>query len=176
MSEPNEIVNRVSQSTLISIDLESYFSAGERVIYDIAQNLFQGLVLKEKDFRLFIKEHDWSAYEGKYVAITCSQDVIIPTWAYMLISSKLAPHASLIVLGNAEELEQALFSRALDQINPEDYKGAKVVIKGCSKVPVPNSAYVELTTKLRPYVSSIMFGEPCSTVPVYKARKVKDQA
>lgn len=173
MTGTNEIINRVAQSPLVSIDLEMYYPKGERVVYDMAQNLFQGLVLKEKDFRQFVKEHDWTFYKDKFVAITCSEEAIIPTWAYMLISSKMEPFASLVILGNAEDLEKALFSKVLTKINPEEYKDAKVVIKGCSKLPVPNAAYVELTAMLRPFVASIMFGEPCSTVPVYKAKKDK---
>ena len=172
MAESKEIVNRVANSPLMSFDLEDFFPDGERVLYDIAQNLFQGMVLKEKDFRAFIKDHDWSQYQDKHVAVTCSADAIIPTWAYMLLSSKLQPHASTVILGDLDDLERFLFSKVIENINPEDFKDAKVVIKGCSKLPVPDSAYVELTAKLRPYVSSIMFGEPCSTVPVYKARKV----
>lgn len=171
MEEKSEIVNRVSQSSIISIDLETLYPQGERVVYDIAHNLFQGLILKEKDFRSFIKDHDWSQYEGKHVAITNSAEAIIPTWSYMLLSSKMQPFAATIVLGSLEELEKRLFSQVLNQINPEDYINAKVVIKGCSGLPVPDSAYVDLTTKLRPVVASIMFGEPCSTVPVYKAKK-----
>ena len=171
MAEQNEIVNRVSQSSLVSIDLETFYPQGERVVYDLAQNLFQGLILKEKDFRAFIKDHDWPQYKGKHVAITCSADAIIPTWAYMLLSSKMQPYAATVILGGLEELEKRLFSQVLSNINPEDYTNTKVVIKGCSGLPVPDSAYVDLTTKLRPYVSSIMFGEPCSTVPVYKAKK-----
>ena len=173
--DQNEIVNRVSQSPLQSIDLETLFPQGERIEYDVSQNLFQGLILREKDFRTFVKEHDWNQYEGKHVAITCSADAIIPTWAYMLLASKMQPFAKTVILGTVEELEKALFSKALAQINPKDYQDAKVVIKGCSDLPVPNSAYVELTSILRPYASSIMFGEPCSTVPVYKkSRKLKD--
>jgi len=176
MSESNEIVNRVAQSSLISIDLESLYPEGERVVYDIAQNLFQGLILKEKDFRTFIKEYDWSQYEHKHVGIICSADAIVPTWAYMLLTSKLQPFAKTVILGGLEEMEKALFTEALSKINPEEYKDSRVVIKGCSGLPVPDSAYVELTAKLRPHVASIMFGEPCSTVPVYKAKKEKDTA
>ena len=171
MEDKSEIINRVSQSSLISIDLETLYPQGERVVYDIAKNLFQGMILKERDFRAFIKEHDWSQYKGKHVAITNSTDAIIPTWAYMLLSSKMHPYASTVILGGLEELEKRLFAQVLAQINPEEYTNAKVVIKGCSGLPVPDSAYVDLTTNLLPFVASIMFGEPCSTVPVYKAEK-----
>ena len=174
ITDPDKIVNRVAQSSLISIDLETLYPEGERVVYDIAQNLFQGLILKEKDFRAFIKEHDWSKYEGKHIALTCSADAIIPTWAYMLLTSKLQPYAETVILGDIEQLEKTLFSKVISEINPENYKGVKVVIKGCSHLPVPDSVYVELTEMLIPHVSSIMFGEPCSTVPVYKSKKLKD--
>ena len=164
------IVNRVANSRLITLNLEDHYHAGERVLYDIRHNLHQGLILKEKDFRHFIKEQDWQEYAGKNVAITCSAEAIVPTWAYMLLASVLAPYANLVVYGDLTALEQALFQQALNNINPEQYKDQRVVIKGCSKVEVPVYAYVELVRLLRPYAKSIMYGEPCSTVPIYKAR------
>lgn len=166
MQEP--IINRVAQSALVSIDLELYYPEGERVLLDIKEVLFQGLILREKDFRQWIKEHDWQQYSGKHVAIICSADAVVPVWAYMLIGTVLEPHAKFFVFGSEQELEDILYQRALDKIDPEDFRDAKVVVKGCSHKPVPVSAYVELTRKLRPYVSSIMYGEPCSTVPLYK--------
>lgn len=165
------IINRVANSTLISLDLEDYYHSGERVIYDLKDNLFMGLILKEKDFRDFLKNHDWQQYSSKNVAILCSEDVIVPTWAYMLLAIYLQPHAHLVIFGSLADLERKLYEEALSKIDFQTYKGAKVVIKGCSKVQVPISAYVELTTKLRPYAQSIMFGEPCSTVPLYKKPK-----
>lgn len=164
------IVNRVAKSGLISLDLEDYYHAGERVLYDLKDNLFMGLILKEKDFREFLKTHDWSQYSGKNVAITCTEDAVIPTWAYMLLAIQLEPFAHIIVFGNLQDLEQKLYDEALAKINFEEYAGAKVVVKGCSKVAVPTTAYVEVTRRLRPYAQSIMFGEPCSTVPLYKKR------
>ena len=164
------IVNRVAKSGLISLDLEDYYHAGERVLYDLKDNLFMGLILKEKDFREFLKIHDWSQYSGKNVAITCTEDAVIPTWAYMLLAIQLEPFAHIIVFGNLQDLEQKLYDEALAKINFEEYAGAKVVVKGCSKVAVPTTAYVEVTRRLRPYAQSIMFGEPCSTVPLYKKR------
>lgn len=169
MSE--EIINRVAASPLVTIDLEDYYHKGERVVYDLAQNLFQGMVLREKDLREFVKDHDWSQYEGKNVALTCSEDAIIPTWAYMLIVTKLEGIAHTVVLGSRDTLEFALYKEALEEINPEDFTDKPVVIKGCGKLPVPDSAYVELTRLLKPYVKSIMYGEPCSTVPLYKKPK-----
>lgn len=163
-----EIVNKVAASGLITIDLEEYYPAGDRVAYDIADNLWQGLALKEKDFRAFVKEHDWTQYTGKHVAIFCSADAIVPTWAYMLLASVLQPHAASVVFGSLETLETVLFERALESIKPADFQDARVVIKGCGNLPVPSSAYVALTEKLRPVVRSIMYGEPCSTVPIWK--------
>lgn len=171
MGEENEIINRVASSSLVSIDLEEYYPEGDRIVYDLAENLFQGLILREKDFREFVKNHDWSQYAGKHIAITCSADAIIPTWAYMLLTTKLQPFARTIVLGSLDDLESRLFQEVINAINPEEFSGTKVVIKGCSNLPVPDSAYVELTSRLQDHVSSIMFGEPCSTVPVFKKKR-----
>ena len=166
-----EIINRVASSGLISLDLEEYYHRGERVIYDLKDNLFMEAILKEKDFRAFLKEHDWSTYEGKNVAIICSVDAIIPTWAYMLLSLKLEPYANCVVYGSLENLETKLFENALNQMDFEQYRDARVVVKGCSKVEVPTAVYVELSRRLQPWVKSLMFGEPCSTVPLYKRPK-----
>lgn len=164
----NEIINRVASSPLVTIDLEDYYHKGEREVYDLAQNLFQGMILREKDLREFVKEHDWSRYEGKNVALTCSEDAIVPTWAYMLLATKLEGVANKVVFGSVETLEYALYQEAIGKIDPEEFSDKPVVIKGCGKLPVPDSAYVELTMLLKPYVKSIMYGEPCSTVPLYK--------
>ena len=165
-----EIVNRVSNSQLTTFDLEELYSPGERVLFDMKPLLFQELVLKEKDFRDFVKSHDWSQYQNKFVAITCSADAVIPTWAYMLLSTVLQPVASQVVFGSLQDLENILFKQALDKVDWEKFHKAKVVIKGCSKVEVPVSSYVEVTNRLCPIASSIMFGEPCSTVPVFKKK------
>ncbi len=162
------IVNKVANSGLISFDLEDLYHKGERVVYDLKDNLFMGMILKEKDFREFLKTHDWSQYEGKNVAVVCSEDAVIPTWAYMLLTLKLQPVANLVVFGDLKALEEKLFYDAIAKVNPEEYRGAKVVVKGCSKVAVPTAAYVEITRILQPVVQSLMFGEPCSTVPLYK--------
>ena len=171
MDSSDTIINRVAGSALVSIDLEDLYHPGKRVLYDIKDNLFEGIVLKEKDFRDFIRNHDWTQYSEKNIAITCSVDAIIPTWAYMLLVTKMEPYANMIVLGNLQDLEKGLFKEALDKLDIEAYRNRKVVIKGCSDKPVPEYAYVELTRKLRPLAASIMFGEPCSTVPVYKKPK-----
>jgi hypothetical protein len=168
-----EFVNRVANSGLITLNLEEYLHPGERVIYDIKDNLFMELMLREKDFRAFVKDNDWSQYAGKNVAIICSTDAIVPTWAYMLLASKLQPFVNRYVFGDLDALEQALLQDAIAKINAEEYQDAKVVIKGCGQIPVPTYAYVEIMQKLLPVVSSIMYGEPCSTVPIYKKPKDK---
>jgi hypothetical protein len=169
MSE--EIVNKVAQSGLIEFNLEDYYPKGERILLDIKDRLFQGLILKEKDFREFVKGEDWSRYAGKYVSIICSADAVVPTWAYMLLSSALSPFAKKVVFGSLETLETVLFSEVLSTIPKEPFRDGRVVIKGCSNLPVPVSAYVEITRLLRPIARSIMYGEPCSTVPIYKKEK-----
>ncbi|PWK22980.1 uncharacterized protein DUF2480 [Arcicella aurantiaca] len=168
--EEELIINKVANSGLITFDLEDLYDKGERIVYDLKDNLFMGMILKEKDFRDFLKTHDWSQYAGKNIAITCSEDAIVPTWAYMLLTTKLQPVANSVVFGSLEELENKLFFDALQKVNIEDYRGARVVVKGCSKVPVPTAAYVEITRLLQPVVQSLMFGEPCSTVPLYKKK------
>lgn len=171
MENEDEIINKVANSALITFNLEDYYHKGERILYDIKQNLFQELMLKEKDFREFVKEYDWSQYKGKNVGIICSADAIVPTWAYMLLTTRLEPYANIVIFGDLAELEQALYQAALSQINPEDYRNAKVVIKGCGNLPIPIFAYIEISRILTPVAQSIMYGEPCSTVPIYK--KVK---
>lgn len=166
-----EIVNKVAQSGLITIDLEELYTQGERVLLDIRDRLFQGLILREKDFREFVSTHDWSQYKDKYVAITCSADAIVPVWAYMLLTVNLEPYTKRIVFGELETLEMVLYNEALTKLDIAQYKDARIVIKGCSNLPVPKAAYVELTRLLRPVAKSIMYGEPCSTVPLYKAKK-----
>lgn len=163
-----EIINRVANSSLVTLDLEEYFVPGERVLVDIKDQLFQGLILREKDFRAFVKATDWTTYRNKFLAITCSTDAIVPHWAYMLLTSALQPYARTIVFGTLEELETKIFSDQLNKIDWKKFANARVVIKGCSKVNVPTAVYVEATNLLMPWASSIMFGEPCSTVPVFK--------
>lgn len=170
MDIQENIVNRVAQSGLISLDPAELYPAGERIVYDIKENLFHGLMLREKDFREFIKQHDWTQYQGKHVAITCSSDAIVPTWAYMLLGNKMAPFASTIVFGNLELLETVLFDRAVNKLDVEKYRDERIVIKGCGDIPVPVSAYVDMTAKLTGVAKSIMYGEPCSTVPIYKRK------
>jgi hypothetical protein len=170
MDIQENIVNKVAQSGLVTLDPAAFYPAGERVIYDIKDNLFHGLMLREKDLRDFIKEHDFTQYEGKNVGITCSADAIVPTWAYMLLANRMAPYAREIVFGDMAVLETVLFEKEIAKADLEQYSGQRVVLKGCGDTQVPVSAYVELTKKLTPIVKSIMFGEPCSTVPIYKRK------
>lgn len=173
MSGQEPIVNRVANSPLISIDLKDFCVDGEREVIDIKEVLFQGLILREKDFREYVKEQDWSQYQDKFVALTCTADAIVPTWAYMVLASKLQPFAKLVAFGGIEELEKRIIQERLEEMDPTEYENAKLVIKGCSELPVPEYAFVEITRLLTPYAASIMFGEPCSTVPVYKKKKLK---
>ncbi len=171
MEAEKEIVNRVANSPLVTFDLEELYVPGERVLIDIKDQLFQEMILREKDFRNFIKSTDWNQYREKFVAVTCSADAIIPHWAYMLITSALQPHARKIVFGSLEDLETNIFFEQLSRIDWNKFSNEKIVIKGCSKVNVPAAVYVEATRLLMRCASSIMFGEPCSTVPVYKKSK-----
>lgn len=170
MDIQENIINKVAASGLITLNLEHYYHRGERVVYDIKDNLFHGLMLREKDFREFIKTNDWTVYAGKNVAVICSADAIVPTWAYMLLAIKLQPYANEVVFGGLEVLETVLFSKAVQQIDLETFRDQRVVIKGCGDLEVPLSAYVEMTSLLTPVVKSIMYGEPCSTVPLYKRK------
>ncbi len=170
MEIQENIVNKVASSGLITLNLEEYYHTGERLVYDIKDNLFHGLMLREKDFREFIKSHDWSVYTGKNVAITCSADAIVPTWAYMLLANKLSPFANEVVFGNLETLEAVLFTKALARIDINAYADERVVVKGCADIDIPVSAYVEITRQLSKVAKSIMYGEPCSTVPIFKRK------
>lgn len=167
----NEIINKVANSGIVTIDLEEFYTPGERVLFDIKPLLFQELILKEKDFREFIKTNDWSIYKDKLVALTCSADAIVPTWAYMLLTLALEPYAKKIIFGSLNELETILFAEKLAALDISSYKDARIVIKGCGEKPLPTNAYVNLTALLKPLAKSIMYGEPCSTVPLYKAPK-----
>ncbi len=164
------IINKVTQSSLISFHLEDLYDKHERSTFDMLQCLFQGLILREKDFRTFIAEHDWEQYRDKNVSIICSVDAIVPTWAFMLLANKLQPVANFVYFGSLAEMDNAMILIALNKINPADYIDQRVVIKGCGEIAIPTAAYVEITRILTPYVKSIMYGEPCSTVPIYKKK------
>jgi len=167
----SEIVNRIANSSIATIDLEEFSPSGERVVFDLKDYLYMELVLKEQDFRKALKELDWSVYKDKYVAVHCSADAIVPTWAFMLVATYLDGLAATYVVGDKEALEQFLFHEALKNIRPEDFAGRPVVVKGCSDLPVPLFAYGEIVRLLKGVAKSIMFGEPCSTVPLYKRPK-----
>ena len=166
----NEIVNRVANSKLVTIDLEDWYVEGIRTVFDIKDWLLEGLLLKETDFRNHVKNHDWSQYKDHFVVLICSTDAIIPGWAYMLLTTALSPYAKKIITGNLSDLETQLYENEIASINIEKYKDKPVIIKGCSNKPVPENAYISLVQKLQPVVKSIMYGEACSSVPLYKRK------
>ncbi len=161
-------VNKVQESGIITLDLEAFYPKEETVIFDMKEYLFMGLILKEKDFRETMKSLDISVYAGKNVALTCTADAIIPVWAYMLAASYLQQVAKEIIFGDADFLHKTLFLKNISKINPVDFEDKRVVIKGCGELPISETAYVAITSLLRPVAKSIMYGEPCSTVPIYK--------
>ena len=165
-----QLVNKVAESGIITVDPASYIPVGETVVFDLKDHLFMGLILKEKDFRETLKNMDWEQYRNRNVAVTCSADAIIPVWAYMLVASNLQPVAKEIVMGDEQELHRQLFLKNIAQINAHDFDDKRVVIKGCGDIPIGDFVYLELTKLLRPVAKSIMYGEPCSTVPVYKKK------
>lgn len=162
------MVNKVSESGIITLDLETYYPGDEIGVFDLKEYLFMGLILKEKEFRETMKTLDLSKYKGKNVALTCSADAIIPMWAYMLVASYLQPVVKEVIFGDKEFLHKTIFLRNISNIDIEAYRDKRVVIKGCGDLPVSELAYVAITNHLRPVVKSIMYGEPCSTVPIYK--------
>lgn len=166
-----EIKNKVKESGLIQLDLADFKPKEEIIGIDLASQLWQGLVLKEKDFRNWIKTEDWNQYKNKAVFIYCSADAIVPTWAYMLVASALNGLASANTVGSRFDLEKQLIKRNIQKINIEEFKSGKVIVKGCSDISCPEFAMVCLLNHLQPVVNSIMYGEPCSTVPVYKRNK-----
>jgi len=164
------IVNKVAESGLITLNLEDYYPKGEIVLFDMKDHLFMGMILKEKEFREALKNLDWEKYRDKWVAITCTVDAVIPVWAYMLVASNLSGIAKDLVLGDEKELHRTLFLKNLSSINTGEYTDKRIVIKGCGETPIGDFAYAEITKLLRPVAKSIMYGEPCSTVPVYKKK------
>lgn len=170
LASEDEIVNRVANSALQVFDLEDYYPEGERAVLDISQWLWEGFVLREKEFRDALKNHDWSQYQGKYIALHCSTDAIVPAWAYMLVMVYLQPFAKKGVQGTVKDINIAIYNELLNGLDYEPYAGKPVIIKGCSRKPVPQEAYVMATQKLMPFAKSIMFGEACSSVPLYKKK------
>ena len=166
----NVIINKVADSVLTTIDLEQYYPKEPTAVFDLKDHLFMGLILKEKDFRAALLTMDWEQFRNKNVAVTCTADAIIPMWAYMLVATNLQPVANEVVFGDEKNLNQTLLLKNLYKISGQDYQDKRVVVKGCGDVTIPEAAYVEITNKLRPYVKSIMYGEPCSTVPIFKRK------
>jgi hypothetical protein len=163
-------VNKVAESGIVTLNLEDYYPKGEIAVFDLKEYLFMGLILKEKDFRAALLQTDWNKYTGKYVAVLCSADAIIPMWSYMLLASYLQPVAKDVVFGDEKNLVNTLFIKNLNMLNTKDYEDKRVVIKGCGDIQIPETAYLEITNRLRPVVKSIMYGEPCSTVPIFKRK------
>lgn len=165
------LINRVANSAILSIDLEDYFPAGEVVSFDLKDYMFMGLMLKEKDFREALKAHDWSQYAGKNLAVHCSADAIVPMWSYMLVAAYATPHARDLALARPEHFVEISYLKTIAALDLSPFEGKRIVIKGCSDKTVPASAYLEITRRLQPVALSILFGEPCSTVPVYKLKR-----
>lgn len=166
----DEIINRVANSKLVTFDLEDYYPQGNRVLIDIKQWLFQELILREKDFRVLISQHNWNQYKDSYVALTCSSDAIIPSWAYLLITTKLTTIAKKVIVGNLTDLENSIFEEVITNIDVNEFKNKPIIIKGCSDKFIPESSYVQLVSKLLPIAKSLMYGEACSTVPLFKKK------
>lgn len=164
------IINRVANSGLVTIDLEDYLPKGEIAVFDLKDHLFRGLILKEKDFREALQGLDWEIFRNKNVVITCSADAIIPMWAYMLVTSYVQPVAKDVYCGTAEEMKKHLFLKNLGTIKTDEFAGQRLIIKGCGDQPVDSAAYAEITKLLRPVAKSIMYGEACSNVPIYKKK------
>ncbi|PIB28641.1 DUF2480 family protein [Maribacter sp. 4G9] len=165
-----EIVNRVAQSKLVTFNLEDHYPTGSRKLLDIKDWLYQGLILREKEFREALLEYDWSQYQDSFVALTCSSDAIVPGWAYMLVATKLRPYAKRVVQGSLEDLETALYYGVLEKLDYSDYQDKPVIVKGCSNRPVPPNAYIFLVQKLQEVAKSVMYGEACSSVPLFKRK------
>lgn len=166
--EDKPLVNRVAQSGLIVINLEDFYPETDVVSFDLKEYLFKELILREKEFRQAMKEHDWSQYEGKTLCLFCSTDAIVPVWAYMLVATLAAPYAAKIFTGAPDEYLRRHYERVVEGLDVTKYEGERIILKGCSDKPVPPAAYVALSARLRPLVRTLMYGEPCSTVPIYK--------
>lgn len=165
-----EIINRVATSKLIVVDLEDYYPKGKRTVLDIKNWLFQELVLHEKEFRARVKEHDWSQYKDDFVALTCTSDAIVPAWAFMLLTMHLEPYSKKVIIGSLEQLETSIYQEIIQNLDTSEFKDQPLIIKGCAHKPVPANAYILLSQKLRPIAKSIMYGEACSSVPLYKRK------
>ena len=164
----DQIINRVANSKLVTFDLEDFYPEGKRVLFDIKDWLFEGLVLREKDFRELVKNYNWSHHQNQYIALTCSTDAIIPAWAYMLLVVNLEPFIEKAVIGSLEDLETSIYQDIINKIDVEYLKDKPIIIKGCAIKPVPVNAYTMLIKKLKPIAKSLMYGEACSSVPLFK--------
>lgn len=166
----DQIINRVANSKLVVVDLEDYYPKGSRTVFDIKDWLFQELVLREKDFRTYAQEHDWTQYQDHFVALTCTADAIVPAWAFMLLTMHLQPYAKKVIVGDLEQLETLIYQDLIRDLDTEAFLDKPLIIKGCTNKPVPANAYILLSQKLKPIARSIMYGEACSSVPLYKRK------
>jgi len=166
----DDIINRVANSKLVTLDLEDYYPKGHRVLFDIKDWLYEGFVLREKDFRAQVSAFDWSQYQDQYVALNCSSDAIVPGWAYMLLSIQLEPYAKKVIVGSLDNLETSIYQDIINNLDVSDFKDKPIIIKGCANKPVPQNAYIMLTSKLKPIAKTIMYGEACSSVPLFKKK------
>jgi hypothetical protein len=166
----NEIKNRVAESSLKTIDLEDFYPSGNRVELDISQFLFEGIILKEKDFREKVASYNWIQYQDNYVALTNTTEALVPAWAFMLLTIKLTTYSKMVSIGNLLQLETAIFSEIITKLDLSSYKDQRVIIKGCSNKPIPENAFIQLTQLLQPIAKSVMYGEACSSVPLYKRK------
>jgi hypothetical protein len=164
----DEIINRVEKSGLEQVNLDDYYPQGERLVFDLKNVLVDEIVLIEKEFRIFVKETDWSIYQDKYVNVICSVDAIVPLWAFMLVTSCIKPYAKKVVMGNQNDLEKAIFSDIFNELDFNQFANKNVIVKGCGKHPIPESVFVDFTCRLQNVAKNIMFGEACSAVPLYK--------
>ena len=167
----DEIINKVEQSGLITLNLEDYYNEDKRVLIDLKENLYEGFILRERDFRAFVKSNDWSQYQDCNIAIDLSTDAIVPAWAFMLVAAAVSTYAKTVIKGSLEDLNKHLYTQALQNINLDDFQDKFVIVKGCSNRPVPESTYVELCVLLQPVVKTLSYGEACSKVPLFKKRK-----
>jgi hypothetical protein len=168
----DEIINKIEKSGLITLDLEDFYPKEKRVQFDLKDYLYEDLVLKEKEFRENLSKLDWKIYENTYVSVTCSSDAIVPSWSYLLIATYLTGVAKLVSFGSLDELERDIYTEIIQKMDTKSYQDKKIIIKGCSQKFIPQNAYLQLIQKLKPVASSLMFGEACSTVPIYKKRKL----
>lgn len=165
-----EIINKVAKSPLVTIDLEELYPEGKRMIFDLKDFLYEELILKEKDFREQLKNHDWAQYKDAFVAMDCSTDAIIPSWAFLLVATYLQPVTKKTVKGNLVDLETSLYQEIISKMDVTPYENKKIIVKGCSRKPVPDAAYIQLIEKIQPHIQTLMFGEACSTVPLLKKK------